>query len=203
MTDVEKWLEQHPRYKRFARNRELIERLMRVEKGEKAETRRYVKQYAFTKIADITTRDVKKRVEIHGVVAEVQRRKYEGCAVCRKKTCDVHDGATKEYTVLSLLVGDDTENIWCSKINGDINVVEGLEVKVRGITRVYRGSLEILIDELEIIEESKVQQFFDVLRKAGKLSEKVAKAYAKNLGIEWENVESELKVEGGYVCLKS
>lgn len=104
------------------------------------------------KIKEIKTLADKSRVAFTGIVAEIEKKTYEGCPSCKRRVCE-HGLAPIEYTVYNILIGDDEDMVACSAFDTLNGVTEGTRVNIVGGVKIYREERSVAIYEMKKAEE--------------------------------------------------
>jgi len=144
--------------------------------------------YEQKKIAELVE---KQKVEIKGIVMAVNEKKYDGCIVCRRKKCDMHNEGTREWIVNSFLLADASGKVWCSKFGEKSEPLEiGDELVVRGSVRSYRDTMQVVVYSLETLESFKVKKVKELIGKAELMNEEILVRLLDEYGVKWEEIES-------------
>jgi hypothetical protein len=138
------------------------------------------------KIAEL---EVGQRDTIRGIVAEVDYRSYIGCAKCKRKVCE-HGEPQVQYQVLSALIGDETGNIWISKIAENVEQLDvGDEVEVYGLTKMFKDNLEMMVNNLRVLEKARIKEIKTFLAQAGTVKNSIMESLLTEHGVSKAELE--------------
>ena len=95
------------------------------------------------------------RVEIEGVVGEVDSFTYRGCPDKRKTGC--RESEMRDWVVTKLYIEDDSGGVWAMTISeSPLDVDADYIVRVRGYAKKWRDRVELSIHDLEVLAKPRV-----------------------------------------------
>ena len=198
--EIVEWAKKHPIYSKYLTNLEALRVLYQKQVlGEN------VVAVAGRKYKPMSVKDlvVGQRVCIRGVVVEKQVRTYEGCEICRKKSCE-HNAGRKEYTMTSFLVADGSGSVWGHFMGAADDVSDGDEVEIYGRVKKFGENIELNVDKVQktMSAVDNKEQVLKFIKKSGSLKRKIVEQMCSRFGVSWEQIEDKVVVEGETVRLK-
>jgi RecG-like helicase len=197
--EVREWAKKSPVLSKYLSNIEALKILYRRQVLGEREVAAGGRKYTQMNIKDLQPNQ---RVAVRGVVVEKETRTYQGCALCRRKSCE-HDAGKQEYLMVSLLVADNTGSVW-SHLSGEDNVSEGDEVVVYGRTKKFGDNIEINIDKVEKVASTadNAEQILKLVKKSGSMKKDIVEKMCARLNVNFKDIEPRLLIEGDTVKVR-
>jgi hypothetical protein len=198
--EIVEWAKKHPIYSKYLSNLDALRILYQKQVLGETVATTAGRKYKLVAVKDLA---VGQRVCIKGVVIEKQVRTYEGCEICRKKSCE-HNAGRKEYTMTSLLVADATGSVWGHFMGAVEDVSDGDEVQIYGRVKKFGDNTEVNVDKVEktMSAVDNREQVLKFIKKSGSLKKKIVEQMCNRFGVSWEQIADKVVVEGDTVRLK-